>query len=115
MQVTRVIRVTIDDNQAHRPGGELPAPLGAEPSPGDAQPRALAAGSRAAVSLRVTLVTLRVSLRVLLAIPTLGVILPPPAASPPPQPRPPQTSCKHLTVSSPLAIRAPHEPSRVGV
>ena len=106
MQVTRVIRVTIDDNQAHRPGGELPAPRGAEPSPGDAQPRALAAGSRAAVSLRVLLVARRAS---------LGAILPPPAASPPPQPRPPQTSCKHLTVSSPLAIRAPHEPSRVGV
>ena len=101
MQVTRVIRVTIDDNQAHRPGGELPAPRGAEPSPGDAQPRALASGSRAAVSLRVLLV--------------IRASLPPPAASPPPQPRPPQTSCKHLTVSSPLAIRAPHEPSRVGV
>ena len=65
MQVTRVIRVTIDDNQAHRPGGELPAPLGAEPSPGAAQPRALAAGSRAAVSLRV-----------LLVIPSLRPILP---------------------------------------
>ena len=114
MQVTRVIRVTIDDNQAHRPGGELPAPLGAEPSPGDAQPRALASGSRATVSLRVSLV-LRASLRVLLVIPSLGATLPPPAASPPPQPRPPQTSCKHLTVSSPLAIRAPHEPSRIGV
>ena len=78
---------TIDANPAHCPGGELPAPLGAEPGPGDAQPRALAAGSRAVLP----------SLRVLLAI--LGAILPTPAASPHPQPRPPQTSCKHLTVS----------------